>query len=399
MKWSWIVIIPTLFFGSILIQGCRGIESKEIQHFDTEQPPTAPSVHLETTIPTVTPTLTPTIVPTKEPVPLEGKLFFDINASGLQDKTEIIFFKAMLEPMDAKWEQNPQFIKVLKDYFDTHPLTKDREQITIIEPSLPNYEVCSNINNEKKGCALTDAEGNFTIIDSGAKEGDTVGISIIDKNENETGTMKYVNRFIRPVVIPAYKMNGVEVPEQDLSDTRISTISKIFYVKAGETFLDIGLMQGFMRYPPIEGEMYIAGLFDHDQKYGSKLNWMGNNKKMQENHWGTDFGAHRGNFVLATGPGLAQQDMDKKGAKSILISIANSNYPVASGHLDNYLVNNMENVFYGQIIGTNGTTGTNSNPHVHMDISILKYKYDPFGDPYGTYGQMWIRAMSPAEFP
>ena len=81
--------------------------------------------------PTAEPTNTPE--PTPEPVYLEGKLFFDKNATGLQDESTYL------------------------------PCLNQRcDPVTEMEPGLEGFNVCTNIDDQDY-CSTTLADGSFSI--------------------------------------------------------------------------------------------------------------------------------------------------------------------------------------------------------------------------------------------
>jgi hypothetical protein len=195
----------------------------------TPMPPTATRVP-PTATPTPSPTRPPkpTATPTAEPVPLEGRLFFDKNGSGLREDGE---------------------------------------------PAIANFGVC--LGDE---CVNSDAEGWFRFGDLGASTGGWVHIGFVDPNAQDPAlAMRYINEWNGSVVIPAYEMNGVRVPEQHLNDTAITPLGRGTRLPAGEEAV-VGLMQGFLTLPltpdALSNVHHVLG-FDHDPRQGTVVNYTG----------------------------------------------------------------------------------------------------------------------------
>lgn len=369
--------------------------------------PTLPPAETPTLIPTPTASPIPTI--TEQPVTLTGRLFFDMDVSGTQNEIQMKYYDGLIHPKNKNQVQNLDFVKNLEQYIQSHPNTKDGTRITILEPGLSNYAVCAFISDIPAGCALTDSQGDFSLSGSGIRKGDPVGLSIIDKNVDKTATMRYQNRFVKSVIIPAYTMNARQVPEQRLTQTHIMKISNRFYITASEEKVIRGLLQGFMPYQIIRGEPYIYSFFDHDLRKGYGLDWRNRTgliprtynqipNKMTDNLDGIDIGGQKGDFVLSAGFGMATVKESEKYGKQVVVMIDNIPHLLTYSHLDTVLVADMQEVFTGQIIGIIGRSGKDVGaPHVHLDVGSSGV--DPFGDPLGKYEQVWTRAFSSAEFP
>jgi hypothetical protein len=95
-------------------------------------------------------------------------------------------------------------------------------------------------------CDTTNAEGKFTTADPGISTSPTLKIT-----DPDAGTpaleMRYINKWNGAVVIPAYEMNEVKVPDQHLNDTEVIAIADGINVKRDQ-LVEIGLMQGFITY-------------------------------------------------------------------------------------------------------------------------------------------------------
>jgi len=373
---------------------------------DTQSPPPPPTETESLSSPTALPavaTLQPSVV-------LHGKLFFDIDLSGNQNLVPVRYYRGLVYPLEPDKRQNLDFIKTLRAYKESHPYLMDGTQINIMEPGLSGYEVCGYLKEIKAGCALTDADGKFEITEGTIRAGDVVGIRIADISSEKIGTMAYQNLFVRSVTLPPYEINEYMVPEQNLIQTDLMKLSNTHYLSATEEPLVIGLSQGYLPYQPVKGEMYVYSFFDHDSRVAYGLDWRNRNclmptaynqppNKITDGTDGVIFGGQKGDQVLSMGFGIATVNESEDMGKQVIVMIDNAPHSVVYSHLDTVLVNNLQEVFIGQIIGTVGRTGRDVGaPQVHVEIGN-NTKLDPFGDPKGTYAPVWTRYFSPVEFP
>jgi len=277
-----------------------------------------------TQTPIATATFTPS--PTSTPVPpLEGRLFFDMNGSGLPDEATFNYDEARLNspinqivrayisafpdsyyqperlagledtieeyisayPDALRDETHPVLLKVIDDYVSAHPGIEDGDLITMDEPGLPGYTVC--VQSE---CAQTDQEGSFSLPNaSGASR---ASIKITDPYADfPAWAMRYINDWKGAVTVPAYTKDidaatmarlttiplcdadlealvckldedTLQVRDQHLNDTSIIPIAKGTSIKSGQDN-NIGLMQGFLTLPFVSEQVpkpFIWGYFD-----------------------------------------------------------------------------------------------------------------------------------------
>ena len=250
-----------------------------------------------TTIPTLTATLNspPTPTATTTPVPVanvEGLLFFDYNGSGLQD--EAVYFDRM-----------------------------SNQLVSIEEPGLAGFSVCVTKQGQTY-CSETDTNGYYLIAGVPAEAGSEVRLAIGDPNSSDAAlAMRYINRWNRPVVIPEYEMNGVQVPEQHLNDTTVIPIENGVTVVVGH-YNRTGLMQGYLTLPFLSSqvqEIVIWNGFDilnyHNESigyferqngvamlYDGRTNQGDPFQKIEgvnDGHNGLDFAVDIGNFVVYPG--------------------------------------------------------------------------------------------------
>ena len=375
----------------------------------------------DTPVATNTPAATATYTPSPTPVPLEGRLFFDMNGSGLQDEATFQYDPARLT--DEKQPLQPDLLKAITDYVQVHPDLKTGDLITLEEPGLSGYTVCVSST-----CDATDAEGNFAIADSGASS----NLTITDPNAGTPAlAMRYINKWNGAVVVPAYtkdvdaatmaKLKAIpscdadaaalvckqdastlQVRDQHLNDTAVIPIDKGITVSKGQSN-DIGLMQGFLTLPFMSEQVpkpFILGGFDiigprcfkSDTTFNSTLDGISMNYKgmyynnhgdhstlvpgVEDNHVGIDYNFQEGISIVLASPTAtvifqtAPPDPELRMNTSFSELISNKQYMDTYGHLDVYLVDINQQVYRGQIIGIGGTSGIGSRvPELHFDIS------------------------------
>ncbi|MBU4352901.1 MAG: hypothetical protein KJ939_07535, partial [Nanoarchaeota archaeon] len=318
--------------------------------------PAAPtSTATDSPMPTATYTPSPTATYTPVP-PLDGRLFFDMNGSGLQDEAIFNYDPARLA--DPRQPLQPDLDKSIDAYVSAHPDLKNGDLITIEEPGLSSYTVCV-----KSDCVQTDAEGNFSLPNpSGTSR---VSIKITDPNaDNPSLAMRYINDWKGPVVVPAYTKDvdaatmaklttipgcdadlvarvckldedTLQVRDQHLNDTSIIPIGDGMTIVAGKQN-EVGLMLGFLTLPFVQEQVpepFIWNYFDilsvnlwpsnytvNDVRNGIVLNYNGeynqplNIQQLQrliagdliagidDGHPGLDYRVDVGNFIISTLP-------------------------------------------------------------------------------------------------
>jgi hypothetical protein len=256
---------------------------------------------------------------------LEGRLFFDMNASTFKDETSFNYDQARLnsplnqlvreyistfpdsfyqtkqvvglqkviddyvsENPDTLQDQlHPVLLKAIDDYVSAHPGVQDGDLIKIDEPGLPGYTVCVEEN-----CVQTDPQGIFSLPNpSGASR---ASIKITDPFADfPAWAMRYINDWKGPVVVPAYtkdvdaatmarlttipgcdadldalvcKLNDttLQLRDQHLNDTSIIPIGNGTSIKLGADS-NVGLMQGFLTLPFVAEQVpkpFIITYFD-----------------------------------------------------------------------------------------------------------------------------------------
>ena len=361
-----------------------------------------------------TPTAEPTIMPepTLEPVYLEGTLFFDKNATGLQDEATYL------------------------------PCTNQRcDAISEMEPGLKGFEVCAQLEDETY-CAITEQDGNFSIELPSEQTGP---LHVYISNPEGVSTeqeMRWINKFNKMVTIPVYTLKGKEgwnivngvptkgildqklffqgdIPEQTLYDTDLIKLSNGIELKMGEEN-SIGLMKGMIVYPfRVEdfAKLDVRGGFDHDPDYQQVIDFAGNTNTAYANsnwylgcvldedsnspficsydgHAADDFGyegSPKGIPLFAAENGFLGVIEDPRGGIAITIWPIKEGVPheltqetafdlennpdnlvqLGYSHCDSVTVAMYDYVYRGQLIGFIGNTGTMTNyPHVHFSTQF-----------------------------
>ena len=338
-----------------------------------------------TTNPQLTHTPQLTLTPTQMP-PFTGKLFFDMNGSGLQDDSSFIYDSERLA--DSRQPLQPDLDKAIKDYLVSHPDLNEGDLVTIPEPGLSGYQVCI-----EKECTTTSQDGSFEI--SNGKGRETAFLKIIDPNKDVPAlAMRYINEWKRAIVIVAYEINGVQVPEQQLNDTSIFPLESGIIISLGKGY-DVGLMQGFLTSPFMAKDLsniYIWGYFDDANNYitcgkpakinGVAISYDGKYTKdgggdpihpsvgVGDAHGGYDFSSPIGTIIINTGSygevWLLPEDNELRLITNF--PIGEEHFQNCFGHLLAQLVG-LEPVYRGQIIGVSDHTGDSPYHQLHFDLT------------------------------
>lgn len=377
---------------------------------NTSTPTNTPQAITQTHTPSNTPTFTPS--PTNIP-DLEGRLFFDMNGSGLPDEATFNYDSARLT--DERQPLQADLNKSIDDYVSAHPDLKNGDLITIEEPGLSGYTVCV-----QDDCVQTDPQGNFSLPNKSSAS--RVSIKVTDPNAGTPALeMRYINQWNKAVVIPAYEMNGVQVPEQHLNDTTVIPLGKGISIKLGADN-NVGLMQGFLTLP-FSNETWkkvtrIVG-YDHDPRINMILSYDGNTLRCNpfgvgcsgadDGHIGTDYGLPSLSVISASLPGDLETWINQNGAGSRNLRIKSDlnigggdNFETVYSHLSVYMIpasvsdwntQNFGHFYRGQILALSGHAGTEWD-HLHTDTHFgtdLPIREDAYlaglrreKDPYGV---------------
>jgi len=305
-------------------------------------------------------------------VNLEGILFFDLNGSGLKEEGE---------------------------------------------PPIDNFKVCIK---SKEICVDTNENGKF-IFSKIATDGELVNITLDDPNAITPAlAFRYINLWKKPIIIPAYTINGVQVPEQSLNDVDIRPIKSIITLKVGEGN-EIGLMQGLVTLPfyhhQFEDIPFIEGYFDiignriftnttvyNDTKDGIMLSFDGKYNSpgdqyiprtgVSDSHTGVDYLLPIGNYIVSTFPTskawfIHRYDDNNELRVDLMFQDPDDpslNYNVSNGHLGIALVQTDQLVYRGQIVALSGNSGDQvgptRTPGLHFGIARVTQEGWWYLDPY-----------------
>jgi murein DD-endopeptidase MepM/ murein hydrolase activator NlpD len=359
--------------------------------------------------------------------PLEGRLFFDMNGSGLPDEATFNYDPARLA--DPRQPLQPDLKKSIDDYVSAHPDLKNGDLITIEEPGLSGYTVCVQAD-----CVQTDQQGNFSLPNPSGASG--ANIKITDPNaDNPALAMRYINDWKGPVVVPAYTKDvdaatmarlttipgcdidlaalvcklddtTLQVRDQHLNDTGIIPIGNGISIKLGEDN-NVGLMQGFLTLPFVKEQVpepYIDSYFDiigsrifndnisyADTMDGIVLNYDGQYSIQNiphlhitgvgDSHTGIDYFVPEGNWIISGAPTsrvwyLTGPDELRVNLMFQIPENPGNDYDNCYGHLAVQLVEMDQPIYRGQIVGLSGNTGIYYPPprppmlHFHVGKAV-----------------------------
>lgn len=94
-------------------------------------------------------------------------------------------------------------------------------------------------------------------------------------------------------------------------------------------------------------------------------------------HHGIDFKGATGDPVFASADGMVELvTTERKWGKRIILKHSNG-YQTLYGHMDSLGVSNAQYVKAGDVIGTVGSTGQSTGPHLHFEIRKNGRHLDP----------------------
>ena len=135
-------------------------------------------------------------------------------------------------------------------------------------------------------------------------------------------------------------------------------------VSARERVLDHTL--GSIRIEPVTGA--------ETSSYGYRRDPFTNRRKM---HKGVDYRAPRGTPVVAAGPGVVRFARRKSGYGRVVMIDHGHGVQTRYAHLQSIDVDRGDRVSPGTQIGTVGSTGRATGPHLHFELRIDGDPYDP----------------------
>ena len=94
-------------------------------------------------------------------------------------------------------------------------------------------------------------------------------------------------------------------------------------------------------------------------------------------HKGVDYRAPRGTPVVSAGPGVVKVARRKGGYGRVVMIDHGQGVQTRYAHLQSIEVDAGERVSPGMLIGTVGSTGRATGPHLHFELRIDGEAYDP----------------------
>lgn len=137
-----------------------------------------------------------------------------------------------------------------------------------------------------------------------------------------------------------------------------------------------GIYSGFFQELPHRWPLRLERL-----RLNSSFGWRGAVFGMfgqKEFHPGLDFNASQGTPVLASAAGTVKQAVHASyGYGNHVILLHPSGYETLYGHLQSISVKKGQEVKIGQAIGSSGSTGASSGPHLHYEVRLGGRPIDP----------------------
>lgn len=321
------------------------------------------------------PTPTETLIPVYS---LSGTVFFDYNGSGEQD---------------------------LAYGLNAHEAVQ--------EPGIAGAQICLDGRPDAQSCISSDENGFYAFehVPAGRHR-----LLLESPTDDPATAFRYINISRGWVDIPAYEMNGVQVPEQHLPYTEVQPIGNYITMDIEEdTEYDVALMQGYLTaiFPcSVVGSIDKFHGYDLDPNPGTVRNFLGETELnvgphqeggTGDGHLGVDWGSNDhsiiGSFVVAAAPGsvnFAGEIETWHGLpKNVTLEHNFTAQKTGYGHLDQILVSQGSEVLRGQIIGTIGMSGT-IWPHVHFAfhpswdrVTAEAQDGDPFRDVVSAESFSW----------
>jgi murein DD-endopeptidase MepM/ murein hydrolase activator NlpD len=92
------------------------------------------------------------------------------------------------------------------------------------------------------------------------------------------------------------------------------------------------------------------------------------------NHWGIDIGGKIGNPIYATDQGVVvYSGWNNFGYGNLIVLDHGNGFQTVYAHLDTLAMGCGDYAFQWDIIGTMGSTGNSSGPHLHFEIRTANY--------------------------
>ena len=116
---------------------------------------------------------------------------------------------------------------------------------------------------------------------------------------------------------------------------------------------------------------------ENSSGFGYRINPM--NKTERHFHTGIDLSCKKGTLVYSTATGVVVRVQRKKSGygNNVVVKHTNESYQTLYAHLDKILVEPGDTVFRGYAVGTVGSTGWSTRPHLHYEVFLNGKRINP----------------------
>ena len=190
-----------------------------------------------------------------------------------------------------------------------------------------------------------------------------VSIIVINSNNNKKITKKVLKRKYNIQRIDGLDEKKVTPPEEVYNRIKEEN-NKIGKARAINSNLDFFKDKFIM---PVEG--IISGVYGSQRILNGKPKWP---------HYGIDIAAKKGTKIKASGSGIvtmAEEDLYYTGG-TIIMDHGHGISTIYS-HLETVNVNVGDKIEKGEIIGTVGSTGRSTGPHLDFRVNWFQTRLDP----------------------
>ena len=190
-----------------------------------------------------------------------------------------------------------------------------------------------------------------------------VSINLIDSNNNKKITKKVLKRKYNIQRIDGLDEKKVTPPEEVYNRIKKEN-NKIGKARAINSNLNFFKDKFIM---PVEG--IISGVYGSQRILNGKPKWP---------HYGIDIAAKKGTKIKASGSGIvtmAEEDLYYTGG-TIIMDHGHGISTIYS-HLETVNVNVGDKIEKGKIIGTVGSTGRSTGPHLDFRVNWFQTRLDP----------------------
>jgi murein DD-endopeptidase MepM/ murein hydrolase activator NlpD len=164
------------------------------------------------------------------------------------------------------------------------------------------------------------------------------------------------------------------IPEHDILEVqnpRNVQSTLLFLPEVQLSFVERTYLTGVVFYSPLMGI--------ETSRFGRRFDPFINEEAF---HGGVDIAAEEGKKVHAARWGTVVYAGESEGYGNLVVIVHEFGYHTVYGHLSEILVEMEELVESGQVIGTVGTTGRTTGPHLHFEIRRHDEQLNPDSIPY-----------------